>query len=209
MTMTKICRLTAVLSITALALFAAVSAGAANPHPTYTCTKVKHNGDTDTQVNVPESAVSGLTNAGFTCAPNDDENQGNENQGNENQGNENQGNENQGNENQGNENQGNENQGASAPTPGSWVSQEPRSLYCLLAGKTPPAEWNGMGPALNLFDSQGELLVQMGVATPARFYQGLGASCDVLPGYTYAGAWVDHVGIVVPGVAVYPFYVAG
>jgi hypothetical protein len=194
MTMTKIWRLTAVLSITALALFAAVSAGAANPHATYTCTKVKHNGDTDTQVNVPESAVGGLTNAGFTCVPNEDDNQGNENQGNENQG---------------NENQGNENQGASAPAPNSWVSQEPRSLYCVLAGKTSPADWNGMGPALNLFDSQGELLVQMGVATPARFYQGLGASCDVLPGYVYAGMWVDHVGSVVPGVAVYPFYVAG
>jgi hypothetical protein len=37
----------------------------------------------------------------------------------------------------------------------------------------------------------------------------MGASCDVLPGYTYSGTWVDHVGNVVPGVAVYPLYVAG
>jgi hypothetical protein len=199
MTMTKIWRLTAVLSIAALALFAAVSAGAANPHPTYTCTKVKHNGDTDTQVNVPDSAVGGLTNAGFTCVANEDDNQGDDNQGDDNQGD----------DNQGNENQGNESQGVSAPAPSPVVSQEPRSLYCVLAGKTPTADWSGMGPALNLFDSQGELLVQMGVVTPARFYQGLGASCAVLPGYTYAGTWVDHVGSVVPGVAVYPFYVAG
>ena len=39
------------------------------------------------------------------------------------------------------------------------------------------------------------------------YYQGFGASCDVLPGYAYAGTWVGHVGDVVPGVAVYPLYI--
>ena len=41
---------------------------------------------------------------------------------------------------------------------------------------------------------------------PANFYQGIGASCDLLPGFTYSGVWVDHVGDVVPGVAVYPLF---
>ncbi len=42
--------------------------------------------------------------------------------------------------------------------------------------------------------------------TPAFFYAGYGATCETLPGYVYAGYWVDHVGNVVPGVAVYPYY---
>ena len=64
-----------------------------------------------------------------------------------------------------------------------------------------------MGIALNLLDSQGALLVEMGLAEPANFYQGIGASCDALPGFKYSGLWVDHVGEVVPGVAVYPLFV--
>jgi hypothetical protein len=66
-----------------------------------------------------------------------------------------------------------------------------------------------MGVALNLTDSQGERMVALGLVTPARFYEGLGATCDVLPGYTYGGYWVDHMGVAVPGVAVYPLYVVG
>jgi hypothetical protein len=52
-------------------------------------------------------------------------------------------------------------------------------------------------------------MVAQGLVTPARFYEGLGATCDVLPGYTYGGYWVDHMGVAVPGVAVYPLYVVG
>jgi hypothetical protein len=196
--MSKTWRLAAFVSITALALFAAVSASADNPNTTYTCTKVKHNGDTDVQVNVPDSAVGGLTNAGYACVANEDEGQGGPT----------------GDPGDGQFGiQGNENTGSSGGGPASFsiseAPQESRSLYCLIAGKTAPADWQGMGRALNLFDSQGEFLVQMGVVTSARFYQGLGASCDVLPGYTYSGTWVDHVGNVVPGVAVYPLYVSG
>ncbi len=43
--------------------------------------------------------------------------------------------------------------------------------------------------------------------TPGIFYAGVGVSCDLLPGFTFSGLWVDHVGEVVPGVAVYPYYV--
>ena len=64
-----------------------------------------------------------------------------------------------------------------------------------------------MGTALNLLDTQGAHMVQMGLVNPAIFYEGIGASCDVLPGFNYSGLWVDHVGDVVPGVAVYPLYV--
>ena len=65
--MSTIWRLTTVLSIAALALFAALSAGAENPHPLYTCTKVKKNGDVDVQVHVPEPSIGGKITAGFTC----------------------------------------------------------------------------------------------------------------------------------------------
>ena len=63
------------------------------------------------------------------------------------------------------------------------------------------------GVALNLTESQGALLVEKGLVTPAIFYAGLGVTCDVLAGFVYAGYWVDHVGDVVPGVAVYPYYI--
>ena len=46
-----------------------------------------------------------------------------------------------------------------------------------------------------------------GLATPGIFYAGYGVSCDLLPGFSYSEFWVDHVGDVVPGVAVYPYYV--
>jgi hypothetical protein len=82
-----------------------------------------------------------------------------------------------------------------------------RSLYCSTAGPADRRNADGSGVALNLPDSQGALLVEKGIATPGIFYAGLGVSCDQLPGFTYAGVWVDHVGEVVPGVAVYPYYV--
>src|SRR5262245_43572962 len=79
-TMSTIWRLTAFASIAALALFTALSAGAGNAGggATYTCTKAKRNG-VDVRVNVPEAAIGGLRNAGFSCyeeqadEPGDDE----------------------------------------------------------------------------------------------------------------------------------------
>jgi hypothetical protein len=69
------------------------------------------------------------------------------------------------------------------------------------------ANGDGMGIALNLPDSVGALMVQLGLVKPAIFYQGIGATCDQLPGFKDSGRWVDHVGDVVPGVAVYPLFV--
>ena len=64
-----------------------------------------------------------------------------------------------------------------------------------------------MGIALNLPDSVGALMVQAGLVKPANFYKGIGASCEQLPGFKDSGLWVDHVGDVVPGVAVYPLFI--
>ena len=50
-------------------------------------------------------------------------------------------------------------------------------------------------------------MVQLGLVKPATFYQGIGASCEQLPGFKDSGLWVDHVGEVVSGVAVYPLFV--
>ena len=50
-------------------------------------------------------------------------------------------------------------------------------------------------------------MVQLGLVRAANFYEGIGASCDLLPGFKDSGLWVDHVGDVVPGVAVYPLFV--
>jgi hypothetical protein len=206
------------VAITALALMAATVVPAANPNATYTCVKVKGNGQQDVRVGVPESAVAGLTNAGFTCVATPGEGEG-EDPGNENPGNENPGNENPGNENPGNENPGNENPG-NGDDPGdvgpdaaisssveAYVPQEPRSLYCSSNGPAFRANNEGMGIALNLLETQGALMVEMGLVRPASFYQGIGASCDRLPGFEDSGLWVDHVGDFVPGVAVYPLFV--
>ena len=43
--------------------------------------------------------------------------------------------------------------------------------------------------------------------TPGVYYAGIGVSCDLLPGFTYSGFWVNNVGDAAPGVAVYPYYV--
>jgi len=88
-----------------------------------------------------------------------------------------------------------------------YVAPESRSLYCSTNGPAYRANGEGMGIALNLPDTQGALMVQLGLARPASFYQGIGASCDLLPGFKDSGLWVDHVGDVVPGVAVYPLFV--
>ncbi|MGA8486709.1 MAG: hypothetical protein WB684_06550 [Gaiella sp.] len=89
----------------------------------------------------------------------------------------------------------------------SWAPGESRSLYCSTKGLVDRGNDEHPGVALNLTESQGVLLVEQGLVTPAIFYAGLGTSCDVLPGFVYAGYWVDHVGDLVPGVAVYPYYV--
>ena len=198
--MRTIRRLFAFLSIAALGLFAAVSAGAGNPHALYTCTKVKPNGDTQVNEHVPESALGGLTNAGFECVAEDSEQSDPGQPGDEDDPGE-QGDQGGGDENSENGTVG-PSEGGHAPSVSEDVGTEPRSLFCLT---TAPA--NGTEVSVNLLDSQGEHLVGLGVVSPARFYEGLGASCDVLPGYEYAGYWVDHVGGVVPGVAVYPLYV--
>ena len=83
---------------------------------------------------------------------------------------------------------------------------ESRSLYCSTSGPVARGNAEGSGIALNLPESQGALLVAKGLATPGIFYAGYGVSCDLLPGFSYSGFWVDHVGDVVPGVAVYPYY---
>ena len=54
------------LATMALVLVAATAIPAANPHTMYTCTKTT-NGKTDVKTSVPEPAVGGLTNAGYTC----------------------------------------------------------------------------------------------------------------------------------------------
>jgi hypothetical protein len=194
--------LVALVAISALALMAATSLAAANASAVYACVKVKPNGQEDVRVGVPESAVAGLSNAGFTCVATvgDDET-------------EDPGDEESGNEDPENEDPGNEDPGNSEPTQASasslevFVPQESRSLYCSTNGLAYRANGDGMGIALNLLDSQGALMVEMGLVRPANFYQGIGASCDLLAGFKDSGLWVDHVGDVVPGVAVYPLFV--
>lgn len=194
--------LAALVAITALALVAATTLSAANPNAAYTCVKEKNNGQQDVRVGVPESAVSGLTNAGFTCVATvgDDET-------------DDPGDEESGNEDPENEDPGNDDPGSSESGPASTssvdvsVPQESRSIYCSTNGPAYRANGDGMGISLNLFDSQGALMVEMGLVRPANFYQGIGASCDLLPGFKDSGLWVDHVGDVVPGVAVYPLFV--
>jgi hypothetical protein len=196
------------IAIAALALLVATTVAASNPHATYTCVKVKQNGDSDVRVDVPEPAVNGLTNAGFTCVadavdePEDEEDPGNGEE--EDPGN-------------GEEDPGDEPESGNDPSldsgQGPWVAaevaapQEARSLYCSTNGPALRANGEGMGIALNLFASQGALLVEMGLVTPAIFYEGIGASCDVLPEFTFSGSWVDNVGDLVLGVAVYPLYI--
>ena len=188
----------ALVAITALALAAATSLLAANQNAAYTCVKEKQNGQHDVQVGVPESAVAGLTNAGFTCVltVGDDET--------EDPGDEDPGDEDPGDEDPGDEGLGQDN----AAIVEALVPQESRSIYCTTNGPAHRANGDGMGISLNLLDSQGALMVEMGLVTPANFYQGIGASCDVLAGFKYSGLWVDHMGDVVPGVAVYPLFVA-
>src|SRR5688572_23701431 len=207
------------VSITTLALIAATTVTAANA--VYTCVKVKQNGQQDVRVGVPESAVSGLTNGGFTCVPNaveeqqDEEQQDDEQQGDELKDEEQTDEEQQDEEQQDEEQQDEEQQDkesvpvpANDPSVESSVSQESRSLYCSLKGVAHRANGEGTGISLNLLDSQGELMVELGLVEPANFYEGIGASCDSLSGFKYADVWVDHVGDVVPGVAVYPLFVS-
>jgi hypothetical protein len=176
------------LALTALAAIGATAAAAKSPQPTYTytCTKPKKNGELDVQVSVPASAVGGLTNAGYTCVANaateEDENG----------------------------DQGD--QGPEAPELGLATAafdppSESRALFCSTKGPVDRADPEGAGVALNLPMSEGARLVEQGLANPGIFYAGVGVSCDLLPGFTYSGLWVDHVGNVAPGDAVYPYYV--
>ena len=84
---------------------------------------------------------------------------------------------------------------------------ETRSLYCSTKGPVDRGNGERPGIALDLPESQGAFLVEKGLATPAIFYAGVGISCDHLPGFVYSGHWVDHVGDVVEGIGVYPYYV--
>ena len=183
------------LATMALVLIAATAIGAANPHTLFTCTKTK-NGKTDVKSSVPDSAVAGLTQAGYECVA--EAEQG----------------EDEGETPDGGAGNGSTSAVESEPTtedsfPTVTVQAPPesRSLYCSTNGPQERGNAVGSGVALDLPDSQGALLVEKGLATPGIFYAGIGVSCDVLPGFTYAGVWVDHVGEVVPGVAVYPYYV--
>lgn len=230
-----------VLAIAALALIGATAGAAVNPHATFTCTKTKKNGSTDVQVSVPESAVSGLTSAGFTCIADVPTNEGEEDNGGQGEDQDEGQGENQ-DEGQGEDESQDEGQPQdegleedsedesettddgpgddSTPEPGPKRDErsavdvtvtveapsESRSLYCA----TRPVEGvsaEGHGVALDLPETQGAQLVEKGLATPAIFYAGIGVSCDLLPGFVYSGHWADHVGDVIPGVAVYPYYV--
>ena len=199
--------LASLVGITALALMAATTLPAANPNAAYTCVKVKENGQQDVRVGVPESAVAGLTNAGFTCVanpgeaedPSDGEDPGNDDPGNDDPGTEDSANE---------DDPGDAGSGqASGPSVEVYVAPESRSVYCSTNGPAYRANGEGMGITLNLLDTQGTLMVELGLARPANFYQGIGASCDLLAGFKDSGVWVDHIGDVVPGVAVYPLFV--
>ena len=201
------------LAIAAVALIAGSTVATASPHTTYTCTKTKHNGGTDVRVSVPENAVSGLTNAGFTCvaepSTGDDQPAGDDQPTGDDQpagGGE-------------TEDGGADNRSTPENLPAAQdherssfvvtveAPSESRSLFCSTHAAAESAKGGGAGIALNLPDSQGALLVEQGLVTPAIFYEGIGASCDLLPGFTYSGTWVDHVGDVVSDVAVYPYFV--
>jgi len=187
------------LALTALAAIGATAAAAKSPQPTYTCTKPKKNGELDVQVSVPASAVGGLTNAGFTCVANaatgEDENGDQGDQGD-----------------QGEDEEETGDDGLEAPELGLATAafdppSESRALFCSTKGPVDRADPEGAGVALDLPMSEGARLVEQGLANPGIFYAGVGVSCDLLPGFTYSGLWVDHVGNVAPGDAVYPYYV--
>jgi len=213
---------TSLLAVVALALIGTTAAVAENPHATFTCTKTKKNGPPDIRVSVPEPAVSGLTNAGFVCvadatpAANDDED---EEQSEEQDGEDEGQDEGEGEGEDAQETAGGQEVG-SPPDEGSEHSSpelpsatasappaESRTLYCSTKGPVERGNGELPGIALNLPESEGALLVEKGLATPASFYAGFGVSCDVLPGFVFSGVWVDHVGDMGPGVGVYPYYV--
>jgi hypothetical protein len=187
-------------SLVAAAALAGVSANTAQAAPAtwgtfYTCVKESRFGP-DVRLGVPGIVVPLLEFFGFTCSPvtEDDEDEGNEDEGNED-------------EEQGDEGPSTE-PVAIAPIVVE-VPQESRSLYCSTNGLAHRGNGDGPGLALNLTKVQGAEMVDAGLVKPAIFYQGVGASCDVLPGFEYSGLWVDNVGDVVPGVAIYPLFVSG
>ena len=95
---------------------------------------------------------------------------------------------------------------AGGPTAGSATTSE-----------TPSAP---RGPARRLYCLDGRMIdlpvwQEVNGAVPARFYAGIGASCDVLSGYVATGLWVDGTGTIwiatdlvdLGWVVAYPFYV--
>jgi hypothetical protein len=194
-----------VVAVSLLALMvlavSAATAAAANPHTTYTCTKTKKHGGSDVRTSVPESALPGLTNAGFTCVVEDSDDEGTDT-GTGTSETTDEGPSDDSSPKNDPKHAANEHS-SSVATP----APESRSIYCSTTGLVERPNDEQAGIALNLPDSQGALLVAKGLATPGIYYEGIGVSCDVLPGFTYSGVWVDHVGDVVPGVAVYPYYV--
>lgn len=216
---------TSLLAVVALALIGTTAAVAENPHATFTCTKTKKNGPPDVRVSVPEPAVSGLTNAGFVCvadaapAANDDEDEEqSEEQDGEDEGQDEAQDEGEDESEDAHETTGGQEDGSppgggseqsSPELPSATASAPPaesRALYCSTKGPVERGNGELPGVALNLPESQGALLVEKGLATPAIFYAGFGVSCDVLPGFVFSGVWVDNVGDVAPGVGVYPYY---
>jgi hypothetical protein len=190
------------LALMVLAVIAATAA-AASPHPTYTCTKTKKKGGSEVRTSVPETAVPSLTNAGFACVVEDSDDEGTDTGTGTGETTD---------EGSGDDSSPENGPGHSANAHSSSVvtpAPESRSIYCSTTGLVERPNDDQAGVALNLPDSQGALLVAKGLATPGIYYEGIGVSCDVLPGFTYSGVWVDHVGDVVPGVAVYPYYVPG
>jgi hypothetical protein len=75
-----------------------------------------------------------------------------------------------------------------------------RAGFCSVAGNTTP---NGTaippGTFLDLGVSEPSTVASYKGATPAYYYEGLGISCDVLPGYTKTGEMVGYGGPGDPG----------
>ena len=87
------------------------------------------------------------------------------------------------------------------------VPQESRSVYCSMNGLAHRANGEGMGISLNLRHA-GRIDGRARACEIGEHYESIGASCDALPRFKDSGVWVDHVGDVTPGVAVYPLFVA-
>ncbi len=80
------------------------------------------------------------------------------------------------------------------------ADRKARAGYCSVAGNTSPGGAAlSPGTFLNLTDGQADGDAHYKGATPAYYYQGMGISCDVLPGYTKTGEMVGYWGHGDPG----------